>query len=127
VKRIKVSVSVLLLGLWVPLTSHALLERLEWIHHADGHSHSESGGLDGHDAADGFCRIESDECPLPMPDLQSTSYTGSLELTFAGAPGEPLTFAAGLAPPHDELSELIQIWRFVLRAALSPRAPSLLS
>jgi hypothetical protein len=127
VKRIKVTVSVFLLVLWVPFTSHSLLEQMEWIHHEDVHSEAGSRGAEHHDAADGLCRIESNDCQLPNIDFQRSSYGGLLELQFVGTPNAQfLIFAAGLAPPPTGSPELIHVWQFVFRTALLPRAPSLL-
>ena len=125
-KRIKVAVTMLLLALWVPLTSHSLMEQLEWIHQERGHSHSDSGDAD-HDAADGLCRIESNDCPLTTPHFETALFAVPLDAS-PGRVGdaECLIFGAGLAPPGAAPAELVQNWQFVFRTALSPRAPSFL-
>jgi hypothetical protein len=123
VKRIKIAVTLLLLALWVPLTSHSLLEQWEWIHHDHPDSHSES--TDHHDAADGLCRIESNASPLVPVDFQSASFVPLFEPSSACFPSaDGLAFATGLAPPDAGPPELDHVWQFVFRAALPPRAPS---
>lgn len=63
------------LALWVPASSHALLqqvglihENVEHHHHNDGESH-DHGPADAtdHDAADGICRVESHTAKAPNP------------------------------------------------------------
>ena len=124
VKRVKVALTVLLLPLWVALTSHSLLEQLEWIHHEDRHA----GTAEHHDAADGICRIESNDCPVPIVHLQTVSLVDLFQLPFVCFPSaDYLPFAAGLAPPGAGPPDLIHIWQFAFRAALLPRAPSVIS
>jgi hypothetical protein len=126
VKRIKIAVTLLLLALWVPLTSHSLLEQWEWIHHEHTDSHSES--VDHHDAADGLCRIESNASPLVPIDFQTASLTALFEPVFACFPEiDASAFPTGLAPPGADPPGLNHVWQFVFRAALPPRAPSFLS
>ena len=119
--------ALLLVALWVPLTCHGLLEQAEWIHQKDGHSHSDCGD-EQHDAADGLCRIESNDCPLKTPHFQIASFAGPLDISIACvSSAECLIFAAGLPPPGADPPELVHNWQFALRTALSPRAPSFLS
>lgn len=63
------------LAVWVPASSHALLEHAELIHnheaehhHTDGESH-DHGPVDArdHDAADGICRVELHTAKAPSP------------------------------------------------------------
>ena len=116
--------TVVLVTLWVPLTSHSLLEQLEWIHQKDTHSQSDSGE-EHHDAADGLCRIEANDCPLKAPCFETVSFAVPLDASPASVGGAAcLTFAAGLPPPGIDPPELVQSWQFAFRTALSPRAPS---
>lgn len=59
--------------LWLPVSSHCLLEIAELIHHdhccqpAFGHDHSH-----GHDAADGNCQVESRQMTVQKQDLSKS-------------------------------------------------------
>src|SRR5438552_474276 len=109
-----------MLALWMPATSHALLESAEVIHqpHADADSH---GDLD-HDAADGLVLLPSGVdspvmsaalvCVLPLAGFL-LSKPAELRLT--------VRIDSGTSPP------LPNLWQFVHRAALPVRAPSLAS
>ena len=67
VKALKIVVTMLLLALWLPATSHALLEQVEWIHtaHADAHDASDTDNDNNHDVADGLCRVASTDVQVP--------------------------------------------------------------
>ena len=63
-----------LVAMWLPASSHALLQHTGLIHtdgehhHEDGESH-DHGPADAkdHDAADGICRVESHSAKVPCP------------------------------------------------------------
>lgn len=136
-RRSWVILSLILATLWVPLSSHAFLQGLGFIHdrhgvHEDAHdrdaeaSHEHEGGH--HDLADGICRNETGsssleligsaaETPLPVDVVN-----GGVEAALT-----PNCDRAGLSPPGTSPPELSQKWRFSLRAALPVRAPSSLS
>ena len=68
-KWFKTVVTMLLLALWLPATSHALLEQVGWVHtaHADTHhaSDADADHDNDHDAADGLCRVASTNVQVP--------------------------------------------------------------
>ncbi len=133
---VKHIVALVLLTLWVPLTSHELLEQAGFIHHSghvaavvavpDSHDH----GADpegGHDAADGLCRIDWGGSPLkvlPTAVLVLPPWmTAGLDVLcrFTGASSEEATPPdwSLTPPPAGAMS-----WQFSFRAALPARAPS---
>ena len=129
--RLRAIVSLLLVALWLPASSHALLEHFEVIHQvhadheadsADSHEHD----ADNHEAADGVCMLSSSHVTVPLPD--------SIPMPMFCAPG--LHWASelhagqqpsGLAPPGTAPPQLSHGWQFSFRAALPARAPSLAS
>ena len=118
--------AVFLALLWVPVSSHCLLETAELIHHdhccqpAFGHEHSH-----GHDAADGNCQVESRQLTVQKQDLSKECLLLALlkSVEFSSVEAAPVSVirSDGVAPP-----ELSPTWQFVSRAAVSPRAPSIL-
>ncbi len=129
VKRFKTVVTMLLLALWLPATSHALLEQAGWIHAA----HVDAGGApdtdNDHDAADGVCRVTSTNIQVPQPEWSSgvlLAWT-DVSLTLAAWFEASLALPNGPAPPGAAPPELSQTWQFSFRASLPPRAPSLIS
>lgn len=120
VKRLKTIITIVLLALWVPLTSHSLLEHWEVIHlsaaGADAHDND-------HDTADGICRIESFDSPLAKCE--------SVELPFSFAP--PFCASLDSVETQDGFEirinssppDLAVCWQFISRTALPARAPSL--
>jgi hypothetical protein len=119
----------LLVAIWLPASSHALLEVVGLIHerHAD-HEASATGSHEhdsgDHDAADGLCL-------RPATGLNSpVAYFGWVPLwvglhahikTQASCVASPAAalMAPGTAPP-----EVCCGWRFIVRAAPQVRAPS---
>ena len=126
---LKTTVTAVLLALWVPAASHALLAHAGWIHtgHADEHRASDTDNH--HDAADGICRITSTEVQMPTPDLSSSQPTFALlSFTFLlFALEAALPAPNGPDPPGASPPELSHTWQFSFRASLPPRAPSLTS
>ena len=120
VKRLKAIVTLLMLALWMPATSHALLESAGVIHqpHADADS---AADLD-HDAADGVVLLPSG---VDAPVMSAASVWALPLVAFLFAkPAEPrltVRIDSGTSPP------LPNLWQFVHRAALPVRAPSLAS
>jgi hypothetical protein len=118
--------AVFLALLWLPVSSHCLLENAEIIHRdlccqpdpAHEHSH-------GHDAADGNCQVESRQITVQKQDLSKESLLlallKSIEFSSVEAASVAVIRSDGVAPP-----ELSPTWQFVSRAAVSPRAPSIL-
>jgi hypothetical protein len=119
----------MLLALWLPATSHALLEQVGWIHTARGDTDDHSGTDNDHDAADGICHAASTDVQLPYPELHAGPTVASANVSFV------LTalFEAALAlpngpdPPGVAPPEFSHTWQFSLRASLPPRAPALIS
>jgi hypothetical protein len=131
VKRLNIAVTVFLLALWLPASSHALLEQLGWIHtaHGDTGGASDTDNDDDHDAADGFCRISSTHVQVPQPDLTGgwqVAWT-SIPLAHAVSAATSLALSDGPDPPGVAPPELSQSWQFSFRASLPSRAPSLTS
>ena len=128
VKWLKSTVTVFLLALWLPATSHGLLQQAGWIHaeHAD-----EAGAPDtdnDHDAADGICVVSTDA------QLAATELCGlapafsSLGFAFVlAALAESLPASSGPDPPGTAPPQLSHRWQFSFRTALPARAPSLIS
>ena len=126
--------------LWLPTSSHALLEQIGWIHEAshhhdhhgvdDGEHHHDSesdGESKDHDAADGICRVESSLVDVPSAAagqvlffIEVPAHCGVDRLT--DEPGFTGPSPPGTAPP-----ELQATWQFSYRAAVPVRAPSLFS
>lgn len=128
-KWFKTVVTMLLLALWLPATSHALLEQAEWIHTAHTHADGDPDTDNDHDAADGICRVASTDVQVPQPELTAGLWLGSVDfsLTLAALFELALALPNGPAPPGAAPPELSQTWQFSSRASLPPRAPSLIS
>jgi hypothetical protein len=132
VKRVRITVTLLLLALWPAASSHALLETCGLIHqqHAD-HEFGSNGSHDDHDddheAADGHCLLSSTQVTVPVPDLDLVPHLFVfLSLGWEAELQSPVLFS-GLAPPGTAPPQLSHRWQFSFRTALSPRAPSLIS
>ena len=129
-RRLRKLITVLLLGLWMPATSHVLLEQAGIIHQDEHEDENPaSGTANDHDAADGICLILSKDVRAPQPVLTglplpqiwvnySVIFTALLEVS--------LTSAKGPDPPGVAPAELSTTWQFSYRASLPPRAPSLI-
>ena len=120
-KRLKTIVVLLMLALWLPATSHALLESAGVIHQAHADADSEHSDND-HDAADGLVLLPSS---VNAPAI-STALLCVLPVVVFVLP-EPVEIGltdrinSGTSPP------LPNVWQFVHRAALPARAPSFAS
>jgi len=112
--------------LWVPVSSHCLLEIAELIHHdhccqpSFGHDHSH-----GHDAADGNCQVESRQLAGQKQEVLKLYLLVALlqnaDFSLPERTSSASLISDGVAPP-----ELRPTWQFVSRAAVTPRAPSVL-
>ena len=130
VRWLKTVVTVLLLALWLPATSHALLEQAGWIHteHADADGDSDTDN--DHDVADGICRAASTDVQVPQPELTGPPMPiSSLDFSLGLAALLQASLAApnGPDPPGAAPPELSHTWQFSFRASLPPRAPSPIS
>lgn len=116
-----------LLAIWPAVTSHALLEQLEVIHHVhddhddDGGSHEHNG--DNHEFADG-------DYTRPVTEFGVQPSLGGI--VFCEAPSslsiEELSLRSALpgpAPPGSAATTFLKSsWQFLSRTALPVRAPS---
>jgi len=119
----RVFMTVILLALWLPAGSHALLEEAGWIHaeHADA-DHE-------HDAADGICHVTSSHVRAPHPELTAGPLLqwACLLVAFAELCEASHVLPKGPDPPGVAPPELSSTWQFSFRASLPARAPSLIS
>ena len=129
VRRVYVILALLLAALWVPMTSHCLLEDAGWIHHDKCCDTGDDGDGTGHDAADGICQVEKAGFRLPklqqvlaeaLPDFLTPQLTLDGLLRVETIPPDILTRAG--PPPTLRVT-----WQFSSRTALPPRAPSFVS
>lgn len=131
-RKLKSIVALLLAALWLPASSHALLEHLELIHHVHADHEADSGGpheheADNHAAADGLCLAPSVKtlptkpvAVVPFPWLDVALLNAAQN--FSALPSHPGPSPPGTAPP-----EFSHCWQFSFRAALPVRAPSFAS
>jgi hypothetical protein len=124
----------LLAVLWLPASSHALLEHFGLIHqvHADHHHDEGEGsphehGSHNHDAADGLMLAPAAKVKSPAPEFVATPVRLSSLLWAAPRPVELTAPGFGLSPPDSTPAELSRRWQFYSRAAHPVRAPSLAS
>ncbi len=126
-KKLKPIVATFLLALFSFVSSHALLENFELIHHEESY-HSESAPHSdlNHDAADGFCRIDSGVCKI-QKSASDCALSQVIATVLAGlldkAAQREIVLSEHISPPL----ELISAWQFSSRTALPARAPSIAS
>ena len=132
VKLLRSIVTVLLVAVWLPASSHTLLEYFELIHqvHADHDTDSDGShehDADNHEAADGKCALASTHVSVPGPNMVASSLL--FGLLGVGSPSELHVERqpSGLAPPGTAPPQLSARWQFSFRTALPARAPSLIS
>ena len=122
----------LLVALWLPGSSHALLQYAGMIHqwHAD-HDADSTGShehdADDHEAADGHCVLSSADVHVPEPKALGIP----LLICFLGLESDlglhVVRYPTGLAPPGTAPPQFSTHWQFSFRTALPARAPSLVS
>jgi hypothetical protein len=120
VKRFRTFYTLILLALWLPISSHDLLEGAGLIHHA---STNDAEASHDHDAADGICRAP--DSPLILSHFlaaQTSPIVLSLE-AFNLSPLDSVVWFASLVNPSPP--EMQTSWQFSFRVALAPRAPSI--
>ncbi len=110
--------ALLLIGLWLPATSHDWLESVAWIH-----AHDDFGQEARHEAADGYFRVEQGLLQLKAPVLAApaspTTLVVGLDSRRAQNEPPPLSVVEhSTAPP-----ELTVSWLFSRRTAGPNRAP----
>lgn len=116
--------AVLVLAIWVPATSHPLLEAVGMIHQSQAEADSDHDH--DHDAADGICALTSANTPV----VKTAPVNAVLYLIVRAALlNDALTamhiFSFGRLGPSPPL--LSRSWQFIHRAALPGRAPSFAS
>jgi len=118
-------IAILLLALWMPVTSHSLLEGIGWIHHHDV-GETDPDQAPGHDAADGICQIES--CGWVLAEISQASNWCSFHFLAVTALPE-ISLALRVKPdfPGPSPPELSRTWQFSFRTAPPVRAPSIAS
>jgi len=131
-QRLKNILVVLMCAVWLPSSSHALLQHAGLIHefHADhgpdstdGHEHDS----DNHEAADGKCVWSATHISVPAPGFGVRPLL--LSALWIALPADPLVghLPSGLPPPGAAPPQFAQSWHFAFRTALPARAPSLIS
>ena len=115
--------------LWVPVTSHCLLERLPGLEFLSCCTHDAVPCEDEEKdcAADscavveeGFYKVQDNSDIVPEPVLLSVAFL--LDVISAHWMQDPSGESLGVSPPH-----LPSSWQFVYRTAAPVRAPSLLA
>jgi len=130
--RLRFIIAPLLVALWLPASSHALLEHWELIHqvHAD-HESSSNGShehdTDNHDGADGLGLVPSAKVPLPQPVFVALLPCFTVLSLPDGHEGIGQFAHTGPSPPGTAPPQLSHCWQFSFRTALPARAPSLIS
>jgi hypothetical protein len=129
-------VAIALAAVWLPASSHALLQHAGFIHqihvhededHDDHSSQSHEHDADNHDAADGFCLSSAGKVAAPLPGIVMVPDWLEVPSLPASVIAERFAPHSGLSPPGVAPPELSHRWQFSNRAALPARAPSLLS
>jgi len=125
-------VTMMLVALWLPVSSHAFLEYAGLIHQRHGDHEADSSGSpehdsDRHEAADGHCVLSSPHVGIPMPDAVATQslfcWLGLKWTSHLHVELQP----SGIPPPGTAPPQFSQRWQFSFRTALPARAPSLFS
>lgn len=123
-KGLKAVIAVLMLAVWMPASSHALLEWAEVIHEDEHHPGAHTHHDQDHDAADGLCAISSTHSAVVHSGPSSqVAYRLALFIAVDAAVDKSHTVCestSGTSPPH------FHGWQFIHRAALPVRAPSCL-
>lgn len=147
-RRVKPIVVLLLVALWLPASSHALLEHAGLIHHEHEHAHQPHSDHHHHDApphphpepdgqhehnganhaaADGVCLRASARVQMPTPDFAAVDAWLTAMLLALPDDDSATATRSGLSPPGTAPPELPRLWQFSFRTALPVRAPSLVS
>lgn len=132
VRRLQNILVVLTALVWLPASSHSLLEGAGIIHERHADHDADSGGshehdADNHEAADGKLALTSTHVSVPVPNAEGTQLLiSALQLEWTSELHIKLS-PSGLAPPGTAPPQLSHCWQFAFRTALPPRAPSLTS
>jgi len=125
VKWLRIATAALLLALWVPVTSHCLLEEAGFIEPDECCEPFGASSSDTHDCG-GHCQtVESIGFNLPRPQTAPTPPTAVL--AALAVPGLFLNLQPAPAAepaPNPSPPELLHAWQFLTRAVPPVRAPS---
>ena len=139
VRRLEVIVTLLILALWLPASSHAFLQHYGFIHqiyahddHGDSdHDEDSEGpqehGTDNHPAADGLCLASAGKVQMPTPTFVVLPGWLAVPLVATLMDANVAALHSGLSPPGTAPPEFSPRWQFSFRAALPVRAPSFVS
>jgi hypothetical protein len=146
-RRVKPIGVLLLVAIWLPASSHALLQQAGIIHQQHGHEHvhgHDTGAhagtdsqpdpdgrhehaADNHAAADGLCLLASGKVQVPVPAFAALPGWLPVALLTPSADAHGVAMHQGLSPPGTSPPGLSHTWQFSCRASLRARAPSSLS
>lgn len=124
-KRLRQIVGLVLLVLWVPLTSHCTWEDIADLALFKCHAESATQSEQPSDCADDGCaQLETATYRNSdaQPDVTPPASLALFQLLTVTVPAGETCVAALTTPP-----EISAGWQFSFRAALSPRAPSFVS
>jgi hypothetical protein len=125
VKQLRQIVGLILLVLWVPLTSHCTWENISDLalfkcaDDTEQHSEPKSDCAD-----DGCAQLETAtyRSSDAQPDVAPPAFLALFQLLTLTVPASEACIAAVTSP-----AEILSGWQFTFRTALPPRAPSLVS
>lgn len=130
-RRFRTFVALFLAALWLPATQHCDLEAAGMLSaHCDEPTGMEGSGSDCNCVSDGCDMVESGDYKVsPQTAKVSAPILSVLACLFSVASlshsEEPFA-GTMLGSDHGHPVEWVPTWQFVQRAALSPRAPSLI-
>jgi hypothetical protein len=119
-RRISTLCAVLFAVMWVPLTSHELLESVEWIHHEADADHPGAS----HESADGIVRIYTSKVSVKEPSLLPLANVSVPTATAVVNLPSRSEVILSVRRETESPPGLVQVWQFALRLALPSRAPS---
>jgi len=129
VKPVRKILALVLLAFWPVMTSHALLEEWEFIHHVhedhDGGDGSHEHNSEHHEFADGGYLRGLNDNSIWKPNTEPAFFLFILPSLCSIA--ERGLFGSGPSPPGTAPPEFSTRWHFSHRTALLARAPSLVS
>ncbi|HSH93815.1 MAG TPA: hypothetical protein VK968_06695 [Roseimicrobium sp.] len=119
--------ALLLVALWLPVTSHCLMEDAGLIHRDACCAPAADSQRPGHDADEGACQVESAGFRLEsrttiLAAVLLIAVACLVSLFSASIPQVPHLSQVRSAPPP----EWVQSWQFFTRAVACGRAPSFL-
>ena len=124
VNRFRTVAAMLLLPIWVPISSHELLENWGLIHIQASTGSGDSHDKD-HDGADGLCQLPG--CSFQIQKFHPAVVSFLLPVALAVCPQDGVEAQACFALVNPSPPDIPVSWQFSFRAALPARAPSLIS